>query len=176
MKKIVLVFLTFFLSINSNAGNWYIGPSLAFADNTADHTSYRGVNPKLSLGYGTFYTPHIYLGTELNASFNTLTLSSTTANNAENIKITNSYAAGILPGVKLSDETLAFLRLGVVNSYFNSVKTRSSGGQVGFGLQTYFFDDWDVRGEFIYTGYNSLSGIHSPESSTFVLSFIHSFF
>jgi outer membrane autotransporter protein len=70
----------------------------------------------------------------------------------------------------LTNDSMVYARVGVVKTKFNvkadvsSLGDESSnetvtGGQLGLGLQTKVTQKVDLRGEYVYTGYNSFHAV-----------------
>jgi opacity protein-like surface antigen len=86
-----------------------------------------------------------------------------------------SWGVSVLPGLMVLDHTMAYVRLGVVQTRFTNTATFSGidegvnrsfsasknenvwGWQAGVGLQTAISPCVDLRGEYVYTGYRSYS-------------------
>lgn len=153
----------------------YIGAGLGITTNTSStngkiHTSpsnFRGVPFNVLAGYGGVINQSFYLAGEAFATVGTATISS----NYGSVRSSYGYGVSILPGVMLSDHTLAFARLGAVRTAFPTAK--KTGGQLGLGLQTSVMQDIDIRGEYDYTAYSSISAISKPRSDAATLSLIY---
>lgn len=154
----------------------YVGASIGVIANTSSNggngqpANYRGVPVNLFAGYGGIVNQNIYLAGELTGTLGTGELNS---NNG--IKTTYGYGASFIPGVMLSDHTMAFARAGVVRTRFSQVSEMSTGGQVGLGLQTSLTQNVDLRGEYDYTAYRSVGGIGSPRQDAFNLGLAYKF-
>ncbi len=122
----------------------------------------------LFLGYGQYFT-NWYLGGEIFGNW-------ANANNSENnpsyytkFQANSNYGLSILPGIKVNDTTLAYLRLGwnwanvkgratnktVVPNVSGSNTKTVNGFQWGLGMETLIVGNWSVRGEYNYTSFNS---------------------
>jgi opacity protein-like surface antigen len=156
----------------------YVGASLGITDNTPNSSSsvagsFRGAPFGVLAGYGGLLNESFYLAGELNATVATADL-----NNSGILKSTYGYGVSILPGVMLSDHTMAFARAGIVQSRFSTAGKNATGGQVGLGLQTSLTQNVDLRGEYDYTAYRSISNAGfstSPRSDTATVSLIYKF-
>lgn len=158
----------------------YIGAGLGIIANTTNngmYGSYRGVPFNVFAGYGGLLTDSFYLAGELDG---TLTSGVIADNGA--IKSTYGYGLSVLPGVMLNDRTLAFARLGVVRTRFSDISTTQTGGQLGFGLQTSLTQSIDLRGEYDFTAYRSVSTTFygfrfsaKPRQDAFNLSLVYKF-
>lgn len=155
----------------------YIGGSVGVVDNTTDsgQTSgvpgvFRGMPFNVFAGFAAVSGQGIYVAGELTGTFVTAELS-----NANGLKTTYGYGASILPGILLSDNTLAFLRAGIVNSRFTNVGQSSTGGQFGVGLETALTQATDIRFEYDFTAYRSVSTLGSPRSDAFMLGLLYKF-
>lgn len=156
----------------------YIGAGLGIITNTTNTNHFSGYNTasnfrglpfNLYAGYGGVISQNFYLAGEILATVGTINLDNTYGT----VRSSYSYGVSILPGLMLSDHTLAFARLGVVRTHFNSIKR--VGGQVGLGLQTSVTQNIDVRGEYDYTAYSSFNGANKPRSDAANLSLIYKF-
>lgn len=120
-------------------------------------------------GFGRYFDPPLYIGTEL---FYNTSQANTTANiglyNGQsgiyNIQsnIVNSYGGNLVPGIKLNDSTLFYLKGGYtrleVRTYETSgalsVNNAQSNGVNGFhfglGLEVNLYKNWSVRGEYTH--------------------------
>lgn len=184
-KKVLssIAILASTVGIASAAGSApYIGAGLGVAANTSNNSnnvfgSNRVMPFNVLAGYGGVVSDSFYLAGELNG-----TLGAGELNNGGKLKTTYSYGASILPGVMLSDHTLAFARAGIVRSRFSSLNTNQTGGQFGLGLQTGLTQNVDLRGEYDFTAYRSVSqkinGVNfstSPRQDAFNVSLIYKF-
>lgn len=84
------------------------------------------------------------------------------------------YGLSVIPGYLISDNVLGYLRLGVVNTRFTTGNQNTTGGQVGLGMQTALTNCWDLRGEWVYSFYNSIR-IGVPRSQQFNLGLLYKF-
>jgi len=159
----------------------YVGAGLGVVTNTANSSnnfgSNRGVPFNLFAGYGGVIGESFYLAGELIGTVGTGVLSDNGV-----LKTTYGYGASIIPGVMLSEHTLAFVRAGAVRSRFSDLSQNQTGGQFGLGLQTGLTQNVDLRGEYDYTAYRSVNwnsnGVHrstSPRQDAFNLSLVYKF-
>lgn len=161
----------------------YIGAGLGVTVNTANNTygSFRGVPVNLFAGYGGIVTQNFYLAGELFGTAGTFSL-----NDNGGLKTTYGYGASLLPGFMLSDHTLAFARVGVIRTRFTDLSDTRTGGELGLGLQTSLTQNVDIRGEYDYVAYQSVSGrtsgifgnhsySTSPRSDQFNLGLVYKF-
>lgn len=174
----------------------YVGVSSGVVVNTLNISShhhsveaggYRGVPFNLFAGYGGMVNCNFYLAGEL---FGTVATANISDNDAQ-LKSTYGFGAAILPGVMLSDHTLGYIRAGVVRTHFkldDDAKQTKTGGQFGVGLQTNLCQNLDLRGEYDFVSYGSLShdgehhhGHHhhgvsaSPRSDQFTVGLVYKF-
>jgi opacity protein-like surface antigen len=160
----------------------YIGAGLGIATNTPSNNglfgSNRGTPFNILAGYGGIVSGSFYLAGELNGTVGTAVI-----NDNGSLKTTYSYGASILPGVMLSDHTLAFARAGIVRTRFSELSQSVNGGQFGFGLQTGLTQSLDLRGEYDFTAYRSVNMnlapnfrlSTSPRQDAFTLSLVYKF-
>lgn len=155
------------------AGNIYMGPALFLQDNTTNSSNYRGLHPRLSVGYAEMYQD-IYLAGELFGVPASATLADNNNNGAAaSARSTRSFGASILPGGMLTENVLAFARLGIINTLFPSPNTSRTGAQVGAGLQTCLTSHWDLRVEYIFTAYKTVPTLGSVKADQVGLGLVY---
>lgn len=178
IKKIVMVSLMALASSASFAGTGsspYVGASLGVNVNSStsvagDAAVYRAVPLKVFAGYGAVINQSAYLGFELMGLPGSAQMS-----NKNNMRTSYGYGASVLPGVMLSDQTLAYLRGGVVRTEFSNVNNMATGAEMGVGMQTFLTQNFDLRGEYDYTAYRTVSGIHAPSADSYDLGLVYKF-
>lgn len=154
---------------------FYIGPSLLYSYTGASGTHFQGLSPRMSFGYGGTLTDSFYLGGELFAIPGQVPLSNSTSNGSSSLRTSRSFGASIIPGIMLDNCNMVYARVGIVNSYFLTPGSTSTGAQVGVGIATNIAPKWDLRGEYIYTAYRSISDIGSPHSSQVAVGVVRRF-
>jgi opacity protein-like surface antigen len=179
MFKKILTFTTLFTLASSTAfagGVPYVGAGLGMNTLTASYhgvaSNAVGVPIDLFAGYGSTVNSNFYMGGELFLTPATFSVSSTTGNY---VKTTYSYGASVLPGVMFSDHTLGYVRAGLVRSHFSTGNQMRNGGQLGAGIQTNISPNIDLRGEYVFTGYNTVRNAGSPRSDAFKLGILYKF-
>ncbi len=154
-------------------GRVYVGPTLLVQDISANHASFRGLDPQISLGYADWSNKY-YLAAEAFYLPATIVLSDRRAfPNDPTAKSSNSFGVGLLPGMFIYKKWLGYLRFGPIISRFVAPNSMKLGGQLGFGLQAYLTKQFAIRGEYIYTAYSSVAKIGTPTSNQFGLGFIY---
>jgi opacity protein-like surface antigen len=176
LNKIMMASLLFISNVSmAVAASFYAGPMLIYDGITAGNVSYQGLSPKLALGYGgTLKESPLYIAAELNAIPRSITLHNHRSGTV-GLKPAYSVGASLLPGLYLDDVILAYLRLGVLYTRFDNLSVTRAGAQAGVGLQTHLSGPWDVRAEYVYTRYGSITGIGSPKTDQFGLGLIYHF-
>ncbi len=91
------------------------------------------------------------------------------------LKTTWGLGLSVLPGLIVTDSLMSYLRFGALRTHFNDVAQTITGGQIGLGLEAAVSESWDLRAEYTYTFYQSLSGLGSPRSDAFRLGFLYKF-
>lgn len=153
----------------------YLGLSFGPRVNyTGDPVVYSGLEGTLSGGYAAMLSPVWYLAGEIfvGDSFNLKNYKDSSGNG---VKSTWSYGIDIIPGFMITDYVLGYVRAGVVRTRFSDIGKNSTGWQIGLGGQTNVYQNWDVRGEYVYTAYNSLTLIGKPQASQFNLGVVYKF-
>lgn len=185
-KKVILIsaILASSASFAMNHPAPYVGASLGVIANTSSIKgsgsnavgNYRGVPFNVFAGYGGVINQGLYLAGEMAATLGTGDLQD------HGMKTSYGYSASVIPGVMLSERTLAFVRAGLVRAHFSKQNTNSTGGEIGVGMQTSLTQNLDVRGEYDYVGYRSINGTVSganytvsPRSDQFNLGLIYKF-
>lgn len=189
---------------------WYIGGQLGY-DSFRNHniidtpsTSTIVSHPRLGaygwaygllLGYGYMYNPWLYFGFEIFAdasNFSQQMNITTTGSTYSNNFISQSMIGfGFLPGIKITDSTLTFGKLGwnravvqveeTLTGSVPSTRTNDSMGFVfGFGIETLIKNNWSLRTEIDHIYLNSFNtnpyGTNvTPTDNQFMLALIYHF-
>lgn len=180
LKKIAIATMllsTTGVALAGISGTPYIGAGLGlnqqmFNDKWGSYTTnYGGTGGVVNVygGYGALVNKNIYLGGEILANTTTgvvEAVKSSSDNSSLKFRTKYTYGASILPGYMLTDNTMVYARVGIVKTKFNvksdletiedeSENTTVAGGQFGLGMQTKVARNMDLRGEYVYTNYNS---------------------
>jgi opacity protein-like surface antigen len=155
---------------------FYVGGGMGIVNNTSTHGTngqpgyFRGVPFNAFFGYGGQIDQSYYLAGEAGG-----TLGTGEFTNKNGLKTSYGYYVSILPGLMLSDHTVAFGRAGYINSRFTNVGNSVSGIQFGLGLQSSITQSVDVRGEYDYSAFSSVDNISSPRQDLATVSIIYRF-
>lgn len=135
----------------------------------------------LFLGYGTTWNNLYYLGGEIFGNYADSSqgwdATLNTTNYGSNAEMNSSYGLALLPGLKLTDTTLTYIRLGYTWANFKYSETASGIGSAsnsnteggftyGVGMETLITGNWSLRGEYTYTNYNNFSTSMNATSSS----------
>lgn len=184
LKKLALATGLFFSFISFSYANClspqndsylYAGGLLHIDTVTASNSSYRGLSPRLALGYNQNIEGNFDLAGELTAELLSLNISNNSQNDAPSAKVDRSFSASLLPSTMLNDEVRGFLRLGAISSKFEGPNVSTMGAQFGVGFQIAIAKYWDMRGEYDYTAYKSVTGLGNPKVDTFGFGVIRKF-
>lgn len=176
LKKLIITSIVLAMSGNAFAGA-YVGASIGanyalFKDQPANYGTARfgDVGPMFDLfaGYGKLIKENLYLGGEVFVSGISSDVDGVTTDySSHDLDTHYSYGMSVIPGVMISQNTMAYARLGVVRTgfevkssagnYEESSKETSTGGQAGLGLQTALTPNLDLRGEYDFTSYKSFT-------------------
>lgn len=161
-------------------------------------------------GYGQYFNEWYYLAGELfvntsGASASTTVNHTFAATGLDSLytktSVGTSWGVSLLPGLKLNDASLLYVRLGYnqarikgqASATFNGValgsvsKTSWRGGfNYGLGLESTFYPQWSVRTEYTHTNYSSFSNSvtvaggkassnYNPSDNQFMLGLIYHF-
>lgn len=185
LKKLFLASAILAGSTSAIAGNApYVGAGIGIINNTANvkidgttdtYGAYRGVPFNLYAGYGGLVNQNFYLAAELNGTVGTANIS----NDNSGLKSTYGLGLSVIPGVMLSDRTMAYARAGIVKTRFPDVQSKTlTGGQFGLGLQSSVAQNVDIRGEYTFVAYQSKNfefGSAAPRSDQFTLGLVYKF-
>lgn len=149
----------------------YVGVGTGINVVTGSSSVFRGMPLNIFAGYGATVAQNIYLGGELFGTVGTLQVTDNTSGTSS-LKTTYGFGASFMPGLILADHTMAYVRMGVVRTRFSNLSSSATGGQVGLGMQTSLAQNWDLRGEYDYTGYNKVRSI-SPRSDLFTVGLVY---
>jgi opacity protein-like surface antigen len=161
----------------------WVGAGLGVTANTATKDyfgSFRGVPFNVLIGFGGVVYQNFFIAAELTGTLFTAELSNQGA-----VKTNYGVGLSIMPGIELCDSTILFGRLGVVRTHFSQVRVPTTsttanltGGQFGAGIQTALTQNIDIRGEYSFMDYGSLSAdgySAKPRSDIALASLIYKF-
>jgi len=197
--------------VETHEGGFYIGAAISrdvadfetsftndafFNDDFVNHFDFsydqgtsQGINGEIFGGYGMLFNDHYYIAAEIWGSISSLkgdfnitdTFFDDTRSVDVSYRMNNTFGIALLPGVKLSDSTLSYLRIGYVNSRFKSeVNTlptlesidslagtdfedffnhnKNEGGiQLGLGMETMVTNNVSIRAEYDYNRYGRIT-------------------
>jgi len=159
---------------NPFMGGAYLGFSVASRVNyTSSPAVYNGLEGTLLGGYGWLWDQW-YAALEIFVQDSTQITNNTSS--VGSAKSSWGYGLSILPGYMLVDNVLGYLRLGIVETRFSTRSSNLLGGQIGLGLDTALCNNWDLRAEYVYSFYNSISNHGgNPKSQQFNLGLVYKF-
>ncbi len=162
----------------------------------------------LFIGYGKYFPEfyNAYLGLEIfgnwsaaQTDFEAATVSADGVHNlySASVKAKDNYGISAMPGIKLNNASLFYVRLGynwakidydetarfdttdTEGGPFNfdeSTNSTKGGFQYGVGIESTFMDGWSLRAEYNHTGFGSMSTDFdevSPSDNQFMLGLIY---
>jgi len=131
----------------------YVGGGIGIITNNDTRFGvFRGLPLRFFAGYGGIINTRLYLAGELGATVVTGEL----ANNSYGLETNTNYMVSIIPGFMLNDNTLGFVRVGALKTWFKDPKEGSFGSRLGFGLETTVMPNLTVRGEYDLTIYQAI--------------------
>ena len=189
---------------------WYMGAQIGYdsfrvRNTVANPGSYAfNSNPVLAangwlagliLGYGEMYYPWFYWGGEIFANsnnFNQAFQATTTSSYSNAINTSSVIGLAFLPGVRFTDDTMAYAKLGWSRAILKTEETvtgtadanqvnDSSQFMFGVGIETLIMNQWSLRTEFNHLYYNSYNTTVpyrtkvSPSDNQFTLGLIYHF-
>lgn len=122
-------------------------------------TAFKGFSGILSAGYGSLWDQFYLAGEIFGGWTGSLKNLEDQATNTYSARYNSSYGISILPGYMITNTVLGYARLSALRTHFNNAPgtSNTTGYQIGLGLQTNVYQNWDLRGEYDYTRYNSVS-------------------
>lgn len=147
LKKLLIASAIAVVSVNVAFA--YAAPYVGAGLGVQTAGGYNGAMANVFAGYGSTMGPcnNYYLGGEVFADVGSVPLSHNYFR-----RTSAGLGASILPGVYLNPCTMAYARVGVEAMRYSHSNATRTGGQIGLGLQTSLNKNWDVRGEYDYTG------------------------
>ncbi|EKD72638.1 MAG: hypothetical protein ACD_45C00622G0015 [uncultured bacterium] len=157
----------------------YVGLSLGSRNNySGSPTVFRGIDGNLSLGYGMMMS-QFYLAGEIFGIWtaNVKDLQYTQGTTSTSAKSNWAWGISLLPGYMIVDRVLGYVRLGGGRTHFNGtgVSDTVTGWHIGPGASIALNQNWDLRGEYIYTRYNTVTNLGKTSSDVFNLGVVYKF-
>ncbi|MBA3662190.1 MAG: outer membrane beta-barrel protein [Gammaproteobacteria bacterium] len=153
----------------------YVGLSAAVRNNYSGAPAiYKGIEGRLSLGYAGVLTPGFYLAGELFGGDSFQVKNYRNADGA-GARSTWTWGGSIIPGIMLTDYVMAFARVGGERTRFSNQSANASAWHVGVGGQTNICPNWDLRGEYTYSSYGSVTALGHPSTDLFSVGVIYKF-
>jgi len=146
-------------------GSFYAGVGVSrdftrYEINTHDHDGRvdvgdSGWDGHLYAGYGMTFQDHYYLGGEVFGAYS----SNKVGVPGDDMRLKYSFGISLLPGVKLSDSTMLYTRIGWVNSKFEGpgFDRSRNGVQLGVGFETMVANNVSARLEYDWARYQRFS-------------------
>ncbi len=176
MKKqaLLLSLLAALTSVSAFASNnTYVGGTLAVQDVTVEPSAFRGLRGGAFIGYGMSDDKDFYVAGELSASI-VGTLSNFYLTKDNNLRMSPTLGLSVIPGMFLTQASMAYARVGLLESMFTGNNTWRAGMVLGLGLEAALSSCWSVRAEYDYSFYRQVD-IGTPRSDEFGLSFKYIF-
>lgn len=159
----------------------YLGFSAGLRDNaTGTPTFYKAFEGTLSAGYGYMMSPLFFLGGEVFVG-NSARIKDFKAqlDSDDGVGSSWNYGLSLLPGLMITDHVLAYLRVGGTWTSFNDSTDHNNqtlgAWQAGFGAQTNVYNEWDLRAEYVYSGYNTLKDRGKVTADQFNIGVVYKF-
>ncbi len=157
-KKLIIAVSCLTLTLNLAHASSYFGLSSGVLVNTSDNvgahgtdvSNFRGMPLTLSVGYGFDVNSTFSLGGE---AFFTPTTGKLNSSYGNYLSTTYGYGLSFIPGIQLSEHTVAYARLGWIGTHFQNQSSNANGGQFGLGLKTSVTQNWDARVEYDIASY-----------------------
>jgi outer membrane immunogenic protein len=184
----------FYIGAQGGYDSYKVNEKIKIVSSTGTTNSFNpNVNPNgfaggFMFGYGSYFSNLYYLGGEFFAIASNATsqwssiiadiTGSTPGTYDSRMSSKGSYGIAMLPGLKITDTTLTYVRLGYtrgVLKYHESATTITATGKTnveagfayGLGIESLIANNWSMRGEFTYTNYGSFTTkLNVPSSTT----------
>lgn len=176
------------LGVNAG-GDWPLTNSLG----VKTQFSSTGENLGVFGGYSALFREQFYLAGEGVVNISAVRTGNKTidlAGTAVKMRSPYSYGISMIPGIKITSDTMLYGRIGLVRTQFALIQTpvfppvsskvvnTATGGQFGLGMALSLSKNLDLRGEYLYSQYQSFTAYHnrvSPYSYQLFASFIYKF-
>ena len=155
----------------------WVGASLSVINNYARWpAAYKGFGGRINAGYGKLLNQSIYIGGEVFGSDN-FRVRDLPLNNSRLTGISSSWSYGfdLIPGILMNQFLLGYVRLGVLNTYFNDVRHQRTGLEIGIGGQANVRGNVDIRAEYVYSEYTNFYRSVQPNQDHFNLGLVYKF-
>lgn len=151
----------------------------------------------LFLGYGRYLTDLFYLGGEVYGNYSSASGDWSALTKSRNFYYKNdfdvrgSWGLNLIPGLRLNDTTLGYIKIGYNWARFNSDETvyglgkfdddhnTEHGWSAGLGLETLLWDEWSVRTEYNHICYDdfhsNLGTEFNPSDNQFTVGLVYHF-
>lgn len=142
----------------------YIGPGALYQTTNVTGARYDDIAPKLTVGISASLPcplSPLYAGFEGFYIPTTVNLTNSISNipgTSVNLKTNYSVGVAALLGFNLDKVIKPYGRVGVLSTYFSTVKQNRSAWQVGLGIDVKVAEFWGARGEYNYNVYQSIQG------------------
>jgi outer membrane autotransporter protein len=174
-----------------------------FTATSSDTYAANGWLGGLMLGHGAMMSDWFYLGGEIFANWNNANYTESRSytyaptafafSGSGKFSVDNSYGISLLPGVKISEGTMPYIRLGwnwanlkntegpgaIAGSALpaSSKNVTSNGFVFGVGTEMLLVDNWSARGEYNHTWYNDFFNAcnHMPSDNQFTVGLLYHF-
>lgn len=154
----------------------YLGGSIGVQANTSNNSNaaYQGgsnarvVPVTLSAGYGAVIAQNFYLAGEIFGTPGSFNI------NDNGLKSTYGYGISFIPGLMLSEHTMAYARAGLVRTRFSHLDNKT-GAQLGLGMQTSVTQNWDLRTEYVFSAYRKIHNVSTLRSDAFNIGAVYKF-
>lgn len=156
------------------AASLYVAPSIEYQGMSTGNIDYMAMLVRMALGFGGSVNGTFYLAGEVFGIPKGATIHDNTGD-TPGLKPSYTIGISLLPGLCLDDTILAYVRLGMVSTKFDNLNVTKTGTQAGIGVATNLSPVWDVRGEYVFTNYRSISGIGSPKADEYILGLLYRF-
>lgn len=157
----------------------------------------------LFLGYGEYFSNSYYLGGEIFGNLSnadaarhytaTETLGGESVSSYGNVEVKGNYGLSIIPGYKINDTTLGYVRLGwnwarvkgnktdasvengTAYSYTSGSTRTNNGFAWGLGMETKLVDNWSLRTEYNHTYFNNGSNNFDASDNQYSVGILYHF-
>jgi outer membrane immunogenic protein len=170
----------FYVGANVGYDSYRMRQSVGLASATASMTQNPALNATgwvggLFAGYGQYVNNNFYLGAEIfgdisNASTTQTVTATGTAGTGSyytNTSVKGTYGIDVIPGVKINNNTLLYLKGGYIRTKIRINETSTIGGlnstnnnwqggwNYGVGAESSLYDNWSVRTEYTHANINA---------------------
>jgi opacity protein-like surface antigen len=152
----------------------YFGGSIGSRNNYASNPAvFRGVDGNVFIGFGGVIDTRMYLAGE--GYVNKTWIAKDMPNAGVSAKTRWGWGVSLLPGILVNPRAVVYARFGITRQQFHS-SDNVYGFQLGPGAEISVAPNVGIRGEYLYTKFNTTTNLGKPSADIFNLGVVFRLF